>query len=435
MDDNLGPRKTRKKTEKKKELPNENSEKLDVSNQTPTQPKANSISSNGEPSKISGDTPISSNGAENDDNLGKRKPQKNTENEQKLPTEDSEILNVLNQTPTQTKANSISSNGEPSKISEDPPISSNGAENDDNLGKRKPKKNTENKKKLPTEDSENLNVSNQTQTQAKANSFSSNGEPSKISENTPISSTGAENSADGINQFHFGRGTWITTTDKVKVPQIQKYIENQVALKRFPANSNLTVFCGHHGVKDKDQIRMGNEDSSFTFNLHTALKDVEEKYEDIINEKGYDLSGLPRLIYLLPKKGIKESCRKDVYREIESLIKPGPEKPNIILFASCFSKYGDFKEFVLESGLCSVVLLRNERGSITKGKCFQLDETQAKLIELLMTDHWQAESPDDLKLRNLILTGRFGTGKTLVITEGTWMRINFCLRKIREYGK
>ena len=73
------------------------------------------------------------------------------------------------------------------------------------------------------------------------------------------------------------------------------------------------------------------------------------------------------------------------------------KKPNIIMLASCLSEYGDFKEFVLESNLCSVLLIRNERVSITKGTCFQLNEMQAKIIiELLMMDKLHAEVFDDL---------------------------------------
>ena len=298
---------------------------------------------------------------------------------------------------------------------------------DDNLGPRKKRKKTEN--------SEELDVSNQTPTQPKANSISSNGEPSKISEKTP-SCNDAENSIDGIKQFIFGKSTWITTTIEVTAVDIQKYIERQVEERSFPQKSKLMVFCGHHGVKPKNNCSsMGGPFPDFTNNLKNALKKVEEKYKIIKKEMEYNLSGDINTISLVPGKGVKESCDEEVNGKLEELINSVLEKPNIILIASCFSEYGDFKEFLIESGLCSVILLRNERGSITKGKCFQLDPTQAKLIELIKMDHWEAESPDDLKLRNLILTGRFGTGKTLVITEGTWMRINFCLRKIREYGK
>ena len=73
------------------------------------------------------------------------------------------------------------------------------------------------------------------------------------------------------------------------------------------------------------------------------------------------------------------------------------KKPKIIMLASRLSEYGDFKEFLLESNSCSVLLIRNERVSITKGACFQLNEMQAKIIiELLMMDKLHAEVFDDL---------------------------------------
>ena len=140
---------------------------------------------------------------------------------------------------------------------------------------------------------------------------------------------------------------------------------------------------------------------------------------------GYSLSGDINQISLVAGKGVKESCSEELNDKFEELIASGRNKPNIILIASCFSEYGDFKEFLQESGLCSFVLLRNERGNITNGKCFQLDGAQGNIIRLFMEDHWQAGSLDDLELRHLFLSGSFGTGKTLVITEVCWMRIFF----------
>ena len=124
-----------------------------------------------------------------------------------------------------------------------------------------------------------------------------------------------------------------------------------------------------------------------------------------------------------------------VKEKLEELISSGRNRPNIILIASCFSEYGNFKEFLQESGLCSVVLLRNERGNITKGNCLKLDKDQGDILKKFIKDHLQARSLDDLKLRHLFLSGSFGTGKTLVLTEVCWMRIFFCLRLIGEYGK
>ena len=245
-------------------------------------------------------------------------------------------------------------------------------------------------------------------------------------------------STDGIHEFIFGKSTWVTTTIDVTTTDIQNYFEKQVKDKSLPKKTKLSVFCGFHSSLDKgknNSSSMGGPFPDFTENLRTALKKVEEKYENIKKEMGYSLSGDINPISLVAGKGIKESCSEEVKDKLEELIDSRRKKPNIILIASCFSEYGDFKEFLQESGLCSVVLLKNERGNITKGNCFQLDGAQGNIIRLFMEDHWQAGSLGDLELRHLFLSGSFGTGKTLVLTEVCWMRIYFCLRLIREYGK
>ena len=136
------------------------------------------------------------------------------------------------------------------------------------LGKRK------NCKKIKQND----NSSSETEKLSTQN-IESNQMPIHPKDNS-ISFNGAENSMDGINTFHFGKGMWITTTRAVTTTDIQKYFEKQMASKSFPPNSNLTVFCGHHGVKDKDKdhtSRMGGSFSEFTSNLRIAFKNVEEK--------------------------------------------------------------------------------------------------------------------------------------------------------------
>ena len=206
--------------------------------------------------------------------------------------------------------------------------------------------------------------------------------------------------------------------------------------KNLPKKAKLTVFCGYHGVKEQDnRSRMGGPFPEFTNNLRAALKKVEDDNEGIIEEMGYNLSGDINPISLVPGHSVKESCSEEVNRKLKDLITSGLNEPNIILIASCFSEHGDFKGFLQESGLCSVALLKNERGNITKGICFQLDEMQGDIIKKFIEDHWQAGCINDLELRNIFLSGSFGTGKTLVLTEVCWMRIFFCLRLIGEYGK
>ena len=85
--------------------------------------------------------------------------------------------------------------------------------------------------------------------------------------------------------------------------------------------------------------------------------------------------------------------------------------------------------------MCAVLGLKNERGIITDGKCFELDEIQGRIIEEVKNDHEKAEKIGDLKIRNHYVTGPYGCGKTVIIVEVCWMRIYFCHRMILEQGE
>ena len=104
----------------------------------------------------------------------------------------------------------------------------------------------------------------------------------------------------------------------------------------------------------------------------------------------------------------------------------------MIVFAYCFSDHNEFKEYLQEYGIVSVVKMKNERGSITKGVCLKLDKSQAKLIKIIQKDHSDAKCPNDLKVKHVFLSGSFGTGKTVCLVEICWMRINYLLRRFRD---
>ena len=70
-----------------------------------------------------------------------------------------------------------------------------------------------------------------------------------------------------------------------------------------------------------------------------------------------------------------------------------------------------------------------------KGKCFDLDNNQFRILKEIKDDHQNAKKIGDLKIRNLYVSGPFGCGKTVILVEVCWMRIYFCLRMILEQGE
>ena len=205
--------------------------------------------------------------------------------------------------------------------------------------------------------------------------------------------------------------------------------------KILPKKSKLLVFCGYHGVfEKKDTYKMGPLFNGFFNDVTTSLKAVEKEHKQKMKEiEIYPISDNIQQISLIIGETMKESVEKVINRIFKQLKKQ--EEPSVIFLASCFSQYTDFKEFLFESGVCSIAALKIDRGIITKGKCFELDDNQFRILEEFKDDHQNAKKIGDLKIRNLYVSGPFGCGKTVIIVEVCWMRICFCLRMIREQGE
>ena len=59
--------------------------------------------------------------------------------------------------------------------------------------------------------------------------------------------------------------------------------------------------------------------------------------------------------------------------------------PVVLILAYCFSSTNEFKTFMYKHGIMAFSNIKNERGDITKGKMFLLDEEQKqKMIKYIM---------------------------------------------------
>ena len=230
----------------------------------------------------------------------------------------------------------------------------------------------------------------------------------------------------------------LATTEKINADDVKAHFDKILEKepdeieKVLPKNSKLLVFCGYHGILDtkvRNSSKMGEEtDKGFFNDIKTSLMDAEEqkKFKDL----NICLSGDMRQVSIMIGKTMKQSV-KSVTDTIFEDLQPG-KRPRILFLASCFSEFSDFKDFLQESGVCAVIALKNDRGIITKGKCLKLDKNQARVIEEFKDDHQKAEKIEDLKFRNLFISGPYGCGKTVILVEVCWMRIYFCLRMIQE---
>ena len=231
----------------------------------------------------------------------------------------------------------------------------------------------------------------------------------------------------------------VTTTSEVKAPQVMGFLKEEIKKGKFPDGSHFRIYCGNHGTEDG---KLGDESHDLFFKaIETGITLLEVELEKS-NIHTFEFEALRIDVYNKRQKVklgdvdiVKKKYQKLANRLFDATTNSDSDdqkRHTVMVFAYCFSDYNEFKEFLQESGVVSVIMVKNERGEITNGKCFQLDGKQGKLLRIVQKDHLNAEYPYDLKVKHVFLSGSFGTGKTVVLVEICWMRINYLLRRIRD---
>ena len=217
---------------------------------------------------------------------------------------------------------------------------------------------------------------------------------------------------------------------------------NKLSYNMIIIRSSLFFLLKEHFLENVSSIKqswlsqngntsqMSKDYPEFTKQVHSALKSVEKKLNLKPNE--CNLSGDIQDLSKDNNETIDQSLQTKIEKLFSDFTTSRKDKPVTIFLAACFTDFSDLREHFKESGICSVLCIKNERGAITNGKCFKLDKDQARLLEIVKEDHARAKTITDLQVKHILLSGSFGTGKTITLIEIFWMRVYFFLRKLRD---
>ena len=61
--------------------------------------------------------------------------------------------------------------------------------------------------------------------------------------------------------------------------------------------------------------------------------------------------------------------------------------PYVLIFASCYSHQSEIKDILRSFGVYAVLSILNDRGVITEGHCFKVDEQQKEVLQKVSDDH------------------------------------------------
>ena len=75
-----------------------------------------------------------------------------------------------------------------------------------------------------------------------------------------------------------------------------------------------------------------------------------------------------------------DQTSKELITEKYEEIKESKE-PCVIIYSSCWSYYSQITQIMRSSGLLSVIALKKDRGEITKGQVYQLNDDQKETLD------------------------------------------------------
>ena len=89
------------------------------------------------------------------------------------------------------------------------------------------------------------------------------------------------------------------------------------------------------------------------------------------------------------------------------------DKPGILILATCYSEKSEVNKLLWQYGLYAALFISKERGELTDGRIYKLDDDQQIVLDKVHKDHVQARKSGEIKkTKNLVLLGQAGTGES-----------------------
>ena len=223
--------------------------------------------------------------------------------------------------------------------------------------------------------------------------------------------------ADPKNMFHLEKNTFLTTTAEVRTPDVEKYLEVSIKEKQFQKGTYVTILCGIHSLHDGSP---GMTDFQFVGQFCSVFSHLQDRQSSVIKEMEYSL-GTVMPIETLRRKRIGDTKVKYYLSDgSKAAIKAKFEDlrhgitPQFFIFATCHSFQSQINQILRSLGLTSALSIRQEKGELTEGKIYELDESQKEILQKVA----------DEQPKNIILWGSAGTGKTILLSEVLSMKVN-----------
>ena len=189
-----------------------------------------------------------------------------------------------------------------------------------------------------------------------------------------------------ICKFRLENNVFISATEEINASELEEYIVELVQSGILPHGTIFYLMGGiHHGLNSEEEVIPGMTDfkllQGFYHKIYSCLIEL-----DIWDQKKHDYILIP----ITCSSQFNHQTLEETYelskisqRELSKLarkLRKG-KKPSLIVFASCFSFNSTIKDFLYSKGVMASLSISHDKGQVTGGKMFSLDQDQQDVIK------------------------------------------------------
>ena len=212
--------------------------------------------------------------------------------------------------------------------------------------------------------------------------------------------------------FHIENNAILTTTDRVSVQNTFNYLSDH--LDQFKVGSEFVIVCGVHGSPE-GQLKQGDEDFRYDYEMMFRWFRNHKKYgheAKIVEERKYNMGKILEIssIEEETEKGkylLTDDSKTKLQNEFERIL--ASETPVVLVLASCWSFRSMISNILRSTGLYSALIASEDRGNITAGKLFKLNNEQQDLLK---------EITNDDSKKDIIIFGEYSNFQTNISFKG-----------------
>ena len=202
-------------------------------------------------------------------------------------------------------------------------------------------------------------------------------------------------------QFHVENNTIITSKDFITVQQVFNFLSKN--LEKFRVGSQFVVVSGVHGSEDGD-LMQGDEALVRDYRMMYRWFQNHKKYgpqAKMVEDRQYEMN-LNSVIGVTSEEDKTQEGKFVLSKDSTVTLKNefarilDLKQPIVLILASCWSHRSQIADILRSTGIFTVMNVLEERGNITNGKMFLLDQEQKKFFTNIA----------DLVIKDVILMGK-----------------------------